>query len=427
MNEEWVCQSGSCVRLGCQSGYWDTDNNGSCEYACIYAGSEICNGQDDDCDGAEDNGLTAPSPQDVCGVSPAATAPECTTGVTVACVASGSSASWQCTFPQDVCDPNCATASELCDNLDNDCDGQVNEDFPKWGQSCYSDDGLSVSHGACRTQGTYVCDSLTSTACDAVKGSCAPNCEELCDGVDNDCDGVVDEDKWTNGGADAYYVQPAVVDLDNGVWMFAYEASRPDSSASSAGFGNGFHCASCGGGVPDAPSGVTLDQTLACSQPDVLPWFNVSPIEAEQTCQAIGGYLCTSADYIRGCEAQTSCDWGYASSCTTPANYSNRYCNLGDYDFDSSIGGDQDGLLVTRSPELAQCNADWGSAGGIYDITGNLREITKESTGVYPLMGGAFNTIDEDGAQCSFDFYAVDEDFQLWDTGFRCCFDTNPN
>ena len=59
--------------------------------------------------------------------------------------------------------------------------------------------------------------------------------------------------------------------------------------------------------------------------------------------------------------------------------------------------GDQDGLLVTASGSLQNCYADWSGLLGntttnnkIFDITGNLREITKSATaGSYNLMGGA--------------------------------------
>jgi hypothetical protein len=100
---------------------------------------------------------------------------------------------------------------------------------------------------------------------------------------------------------------------------------------------------------------------------------------------------------------------------------------LGEYDFDSGTAGDQDGLLVTGSSSLGQCFADWGGGGDLFDITGNLREITKEASNQYPLMGGAFNTGAEGGAACDYDFYVVDSSFQLLDTGFRCCFDGNPS
>ena len=96
-------------------------------------------------------------------------------------------------------------------------------------------------------------------------------------------------------------------------------------------------------------------------------------------------------------------------------------------------GGDQDGLLVTGSASLKNCYADWtlllgnGTTNGrIFDITGNLREITQLTTDTFILMGGAFNSAAESGATCDFDFYAVDNTFKFVDAGFRCCFTQNP-
>src|SRR5207247_2108915 len=63
-------------------------------------------------------------------------------------------------------------ATELCNNVDDDCDGTVDS----FTSSC----GL----GACASQGT----------CPAGHDSCAPGSPspETCDNIDNDCDGTVD-------------------------------------------------------------------------------------------------------------------------------------------------------------------------------------------------------------------------------------------
>src|SRR5262249_22106751 len=153
-------------------------------------------------------------------------------------------------------------------------------------------------------------------------------------------------------------------------------------------------------------------KTPACSVPGKIPWFNVSPDEVEQTCTAMGGTVCSTADWQTACQATVNCKWGYSprgAACTSPFDQTTKYCNLGpSYDFNGGAAGDQDGLLPTASPNLQNCWADWSSlqnntpaTAKIFDITGNLREITKEATNVYHPMGGAFNTQTDAGATCA--------------------------
>jgi len=100
-------------------------------------------------------------------------------------------------FPAD---PTC-TSSEVCDGLDNDGDGEVDELFPNLGEAC------SVGVGACQASGAQVCapDGL-GTACGALPS--LPSIEGLADpgtcsdGIDNDCDGVVDGAEATCASAD---------------------------------------------------------------------------------------------------------------------------------------------------------------------------------------------------------------------------------
>ncbi|MFZ4738625.1 MAG: putative metal-binding motif-containing protein, partial [Bradymonadia bacterium] len=73
-------------------------------------------------------------------------------------------------------------AAEQCDALDNDCDGRTDEDFGA-GAAC------EAGVGACLRAGVQVC-SPEGIACNVEAGAPVP---ELCNAADDDCDGSTDE------------------------------------------------------------------------------------------------------------------------------------------------------------------------------------------------------------------------------------------
>jgi hypothetical protein len=83
----------------------------------------------------------------------------------------------------------CIPADEVCNGVDDDCDGHADEGFPV-GQPC------GVGIGGCRGTATVVCAPDGTATCPADPGPPQP---EACDGVDNDCDGLIDEDYDADG------------------------------------------------------------------------------------------------------------------------------------------------------------------------------------------------------------------------------------
>ncbi len=160
------------------------------------ASAEACNGKDEDCDGEIDEGVTqtwyADLDQDGFGDPSSATA---------ACEAPAG-------YIPNGTDCNDASAAafpgadEVCDGVDNDCDGTVDDGVTG---TYYADaDGDGFGDPA---SGTVACEQpvghvTDNTDCDDRVSAAFPGNVELCDEVDNNCDGTVDEGVTTRYYAD---------------------------------------------------------------------------------------------------------------------------------------------------------------------------------------------------------------------------------
>jgi predicted esterase len=150
---------------------------------------ELCDGIDNNCNGLIDDNpvqLTFYRDYDKDGYGNAS-------ATKVACIRPSGyvTTAGDCNDANSAIHPNVV---EVCDGIDNDCNGLVDDNLPT--QTYYKDydkDGYGNKYAsvkACKAPSGYVSNSQ-----DCKDGNAAiyPGAPELCDGLDNDCDGVIDD------------------------------------------------------------------------------------------------------------------------------------------------------------------------------------------------------------------------------------------
>ena len=159
--------------------------------------TELCDTLDNDCDGETDEGVTSTwyvdGDDDGFGDAPveACSQPSGTAAVDGDCDDTTAAV-----FPGN---------PEVCDELDNDCDDQVDEDVTT---TFYADgDGDGFGDAAATSEACFVPEGYAETGDDCDDGDDAihPDAAEVCNGVDDDCDGRTDADDADVVDASTWY------------------------------------------------------------------------------------------------------------------------------------------------------------------------------------------------------------------------------
>ncbi len=189
--------------LGCNGDDGDGDGftvaQGDCDDhdATVYPGApETCNGRDDDCNGDSDEGAPADAGSwyadaDADGYgNPSVRQDAC-------------SAPTNFVADDSDCDDLSATvnpsATEICNGWDDDCDGLTDEDDDSvtdagtWYEDADGDGygDPSAASVFCEQPSDYVSD---TSDCDDDDAAVNPDASEICNGVDDDCDALVDDE-----------------------------------------------------------------------------------------------------------------------------------------------------------------------------------------------------------------------------------------
>ena len=289
---------------------------------------EVCNGEDDDCNGDIDDSVGGLWYADADGDGfgdPAAESQTCEAGDGTVADATD--------CDDDNADVNIA-ADELCNAIDDDCDGEIDEDSAVDAGAWYADgDGDGFGDGeawrACEQPSGAV---AVDGDCDDADADVNPDATEVCNDLDDDCDGQTDDDSA----------------VDRSTWY-------ADSD------GDGFGAADYSAQHCDAPSGYVSDDT-DCDDGDADTWPGASEVCDDEDDDCDGSvdegvltswYLDKDGDgygdgsAVEACSAPTSAYVADDGDCDDDdTNYSpgaTAGCDGEDYDCDGSVDNDSDG------------------------------------------------------------------------------------
>lgn len=345
VDEDCVCFSGETRPCGPET------DEGNCEFGvqlclgeslsdCLGAvgpADETCNYADDDCDGVIDNGFDLLSDTSNCGncgnvCFTANGTADCVDG---ACVIASCDDDYADLDGSAVngCEYNCpltTTANEICNGIDDDCDGLVDEYLLLTIYPDADGDGAGNAEAGMLSCFVFAGFTIDGSDCNDNKVYIYPGAPELCNNLDDDCDGVTDNGfDLTTDAANCGFCGRGC-DFQNAVAICAIGDCMLSDCL--AGFVNlngseldgcEYECSStgseiCEGSVDEDCDG-SVDENCACTNDDVL------------SCGTNVG------DCVSGLQTCVSGVWGTCAGGTGPVS---ETCDENDNDCDGSIDED---------------------------------------------------------------------------------------
>lgn len=285
----------------------------------IYPGAaEVCDNKDNNCNGEVDEGLSTDADGD------------------------GHNTPDSCLQPKDDCNDGDPTIfpgnSEICDFKDNNCNGQVDENV-----NFDLDQDGHFTPGSCQEP---------HDDCNDGNAAIYPGAPEICDWLDNNCDGQMDEGLSTDADQDGYYAPGSC-------WWPATDCNDGNSGI------NPGAPEICWDGVDNNCNGQMDEDCTQCTDGDTLPCPYSGPANAEGVgiCRAatkacVNGQwgacegevlpqqeICDGKDNNCNGETDEVCDSG---SCSMNAPlYSSAYVANGNLSHDQQLFSIKGGFAVT--------------------------------------------------------------------------------
>jgi len=331
--------------------------NGLTECDALEASEEICNGVDDDCDGAIDDDWV-PQPCTVDNEFGSCPGEEF------------------CTFGESQCLGPAAKAEE-CNDVDDDCDGLTDEDFGD-----VDNDGIVD----CLDPDADGDGTLNDLDCAPLDAAVYPGATETCDGKDTNCDGLTDNEGAV--GCTDYYL-----DIDEDTYGNQNASTRclcgPDAAT--------FYTASNNTDCDDQKPLVYPDAPELCN--------NVDDDCDGDTDEAQGLAPCNVTNEFGSCVGDTQCTGGVVI-CNGPTPQEES-CNGVD---DNCDGVADEGFPNLDGDEFADCVDDDIDGDGDLNVDDCAPTDPLINSGATEVCGNAIdencnNQLDDEDAQGCQIFY----------------------